>query len=61
MIYNDRVTQTHLKPGVKSGAPEVLAVPAPLVTHVVLQLNDTNIICHGNHFRRHLKIYVKTK
>jgi len=52
MIYKDRVTQTHLKPGVNSGAPEVLAVPAPLVTPVVLQLNHTNIICNGNHFGR---------
>jgi hypothetical protein len=32
----DRVTQTPLKHGVNSGAPEGLAVPAPLVTPVVL-------------------------
>ena len=32
----DRVTQTPLKPGVNSGAPEGLAVPAPLVALVVL-------------------------
>ena len=32
----DRVTQTPLKHGVNSGAPEGLAVPAPIVTPVVL-------------------------
>ena len=32
----DRVTRTPLKPGVNSGAPEGKAVPAPLVTPVVL-------------------------
>jgi hypothetical protein len=32
----DRVTRTPLKTGVNSGAPEVSAVPAPLVTPVVL-------------------------
>ena len=30
--------------GVNSGAPEVLAVPGPLVTPVVLLSNDTNIM-----------------
>jgi hypothetical protein len=30
----DRVTQTPLKHGVNSGAPEGLAVPAPIVTPV---------------------------
>ena len=34
----DRVTRTTLKPGVKSGAPEWWAVPAPLVAPVVLIL-----------------------
>ena len=32
----DRVTRTSLKTGVNSGAPEGLAVPAPLVAPVVL-------------------------
>ena len=32
----DRVTRTTLKPGVNSGLPEGWAVPAPLVTPVVL-------------------------
>jgi hypothetical protein len=32
----DRVTQTPLKPGVNSGSPEGWAIPAPLVTPVVL-------------------------
>ena len=32
----DRVTRTPLKPGVNSGDPEGSAVPAPLVTPVVL-------------------------
>jgi len=32
----DRVTQTALKLGVNSGAPEKLAVPVPLVALVVL-------------------------
>jgi hypothetical protein len=40
----DRGTRTPLKPAVNSGAPEGLAIPAPLVTPVVLLLNDTNII-----------------
>ena len=35
-INKDRVTRTPLKPGVNSGAPEELTVPAPLVTPVVL-------------------------
>jgi len=34
----------HYKPGLKAGAPEGLAVPAPYVTPVVFLLNDTNII-----------------
>jgi len=33
---NDRATQTPLKSGVFSGAPEGYVVPAPLVTPVVL-------------------------
>jgi hypothetical protein len=41
---NDRETRTSLKLEVDSGAPEVLAVPAPLVILVVLLLNNTNII-----------------
>jgi hypothetical protein len=32
------------KPGVNSGVPDVLAVPAPHVTPVMLLLNDTSII-----------------
>ena len=36
------------KPGLNSGAPERLAVPAPLVTPVMLLLNDMNIIWYGN-------------
>ena len=32
----DRVTRTPLKPGRNSGAPEVSAVPVPLVAPVVL-------------------------
>ena len=32
----DRVTRTPLKPGMNSDAPEEWAVPAPLVTPVVL-------------------------
>jgi len=39
-----RGTRTPLKPAVNSGALEWLAVPAPLVTPVVLLLTDTNII-----------------
>ena len=34
----------HLKSRVNSSAPEVLLVPAPLVTTVMLLLIDTNII-----------------
>ena len=41
---NHRAIRTPLKPRVNSGAPEGLAVSAPLVTPVVLLLNDTNII-----------------
>ena len=36
--------ESHYKPRVKSGASKDLAVPAPLVTPVVLLLNGTNII-----------------
>ena len=36
--------ESHYNPGVISGAPERLAVPAPRVTPVALVLNDTNII-----------------
>jgi hypothetical protein len=39
-----RAIRTPLKPGVNSGAPEGIAVSAPLVTPVVLLLSDTNII-----------------
>jgi hypothetical protein len=39
------------------GATEDLAVPAPLVTTVVLLLKDTNIIWHGN--RVGTPVYVK--
>ena len=34
----DRVTRTPLKPGMNSGSPEWYAVPAPLVTPVVLYI-----------------------
>jgi hypothetical protein len=40
----NRTTQTTLKTGMNSGAPEVLAVSAPLVTPVVLLLSYTNIM-----------------
>jgi len=36
--------ECYYNPGVISGAPERLAVPAPRVTPVALVLNDTNII-----------------
>jgi hypothetical protein len=36
--------QTHLKTGVKSGAPEGYTVHPPLVRQVVLHINDTSII-----------------
>ena len=41
-MYNNMIigTRTYCKPS----APEGLAVPASLVTPVVLLLNDTNII-----------------
>jgi hypothetical protein len=32
------------KPKTNSGAPELLAVPAPLVAHAVFLLNDTDNI-----------------
>jgi hypothetical protein len=41
-------TRTPLKSGVNSGIPEELAVPVPIVTPFVLQLNDTNIIWYEN-------------
>ena len=51
MIYNTlhrklKIEQhePQCKPGVNSGAPEELAVHAPLVTPVVLLVDDTNII-----------------
>jgi hypothetical protein len=37
---NDRATRTTLKLGMNSGAPEGLADRAPLVTPIVLPLND---------------------
>jgi hypothetical protein len=37
----DRATRTHLKTGVNSGAPEMLAVSAPHVASVVLLLLQT--------------------
>jgi len=43
----DRATRSPLKPGVDTGAPEGLAVPVPLVTPIMLLLNDTNIIGYG--------------
>jgi len=46
---NDWATRTPLKPGVNSGAQEEIAVPAPLVTLVVLLLNYTKVIGYGNH------------
>ena len=45
----DSATRTPQKYGGELRFPERLAVPAPLVTPVVLMLNDTNIICNGNH------------
>jgi hypothetical protein len=36
----DRATRTTLKLGINSGAPEGLADRAPLVTPIVLPLND---------------------
>jgi len=51
MIYKNTTQKTKdwakvtpLKLGMNSGAPEGLTVPAPLVTHVVLLLIDTDII-----------------
>jgi hypothetical protein len=41
----DRATRSPIKTG---GAPKGLAVPAPLVTPVVLLLNNTNIVWYGN-------------
>jgi hypothetical protein len=40
----DQVIRTLIKVGVNSSSPEGLAIPAPLVTPVVLLLNDTNVI-----------------
>jgi hypothetical protein len=40
----DRPTRTPLKQVVNLGSLERLIVPAPLVTPVVILLNDTNII-----------------
>jgi hypothetical protein len=40
----DRTTRIPLKIGDELRAPDELAIPAPLVTPVVLLLNDTNII-----------------
>jgi hypothetical protein len=40
----DRETRTPLKAGVKSCAPQGLAVSAPHVAPIVLLLHDTNII-----------------
>ena len=36
--------QCHKKLGLNQGAPEGFAVPAPIVTPVVLLFDDTNII-----------------
>ena len=44
----DRATQTPLNTGVKSGTPDIVLVPAPHATPVVLLLNDTNIFRYGN-------------
>jgi hypothetical protein len=33
-----------------SGAPEGYAVPAPLLSHIVLIFNEHNVIWHGNRF-----------
>ena len=38
---NDRATRTPIKTGVNPGAPIGLAVPVPIVTPVMLLLNDT--------------------
>jgi hypothetical protein len=35
---------TPIKTGVSSDSPEGSTVPVPLVTHVVLLFNDTNVI-----------------
>jgi hypothetical protein len=52
----DRTTQTQLKSRGELGAPKGLAVPAPLVTLVVL-LNDTNIILD---FRRNFPLCLQS-
>ena len=41
---NDRATRTPQKTAVIPGVPEGLAVPAQLLTPIVLLLNDTDII-----------------
>ena len=46
------------EPEVNSGATEVLADPAPLVTSVVLLVNDTNIFRCGNHVGYKHNVYV---
>ena len=43
----DWAKQTPLKLWTNSGAPLELAVPAPLITPVVLLLNETNVTWHG--------------
>ena len=43
----DRATRTTLRLGMNSGAPEGLADRAPLVTPIVLPLNDS-LACHNH-------------
>ena len=53
----DRVTRTPLKTGVNSGAPEGKAVPAPLVTPIVLIMNEEKTgkcLRQVEHIRGHL-------
>ena len=52
----NRTAQTTLKTGMNSGAPEVLAVLAPLVTPVVLLLSYTNIMAVVHSFMSMMNI-----
>jgi hypothetical protein len=49
----DWATWTPIKTGVNSDAVEGLAVPAPIVTLVVLLLMDTNFIWYVNRIGHH--------
>jgi len=46
---------------VNTGAPEGLIVPAPLATAVVLLLNDTNIIRHGNRVEQSRRVSLQCR